>query len=506
MRFRVTEFEQHFSESNLEKGLRLLRRTKPVLQERHGPHLGYMIGGHLVSLQQNQMEIDHCFCDCKRKFCPHAAALMFFFLERSIGSQQSTRLRRKKVVPEGEDKFSLSFNGLKETWKSISKEPGQHGVRRFIARLQDMSAKGDFVTDMAIIASMSLLGRTAITNDILRELTNSIIVRHFKGNFRVDEGVLYQCLLETVRTTERAASSQFSGILPLYLVLTSNMFRLEELRVTLEKRNQKKFHADIFDELLVARTMVFFRCSQVQGGEIKLLKNSPPESFVALARLHFAKQEIDQAWKVIEELRKQMRESALGYFDFLVYLISLSEALCDTHRQIVYLEELILHSPYLSTLLAKKYYNMLPQATRKEKMNELMGRVAETGAEGSVDKVFVLAGVSGQSAMFLQLCQKQKVKFHMLHELLINKLVHNSADEIAYYFKRLKEALVQTDFYQARVLLLEMAAAFLEKVDGHEAARHAGETLDFISGYPLLHNLQNRWIEMSESKVPQFRF
>jgi hypothetical protein len=202
----------------------------------------------------------------------------------------------------------------------------------------------------------------------------------------------------------------------------------------------------------------------------------------------------------MEELRKQMRESPLGYFDFLVYLINLSEALKDTSRQLTYLEELILLAPYLSGSLAKKYLLILPAVSRAQRIDSLMRRVMDTRSEGAVDKVFVLAGVSGQITTFMSLCHKQKVRFSMLHDLFMNKAVLTGKEESDYYFRRLPEALTQTDFHQARVILLQKAADFLQTLEVSQIDKYSEAIAGFLSGYPVLHNLLPVWDDLCSRK------
>ncbi len=500
MRFLISEFEHLFTESNLRKGLRLVQKKKPVLVEKHGHHYGYEVGDFRVSLQKTSLEIDHCHCECTALFCEHVAALMFSFLDPSFDRLENRRLKRQKACSRAGAAFLNAFAVFQKQWKELQLQGADtpSGLNRFSGFIENNTKRSNFATDLAAMAALSLPGRMALSVEAVGRLNSTFILRHFTGSIhKTNEEVMYLSLLEMCRTNERLASGQFSSVLPVYLTLTANMFHLEELRVTFEKRQYRKFYSELFDELQVAKMMVFFRRCTLEGKEIKLVKTSPPENFIALVRLHFAAQQLKEAWSVLEKLKQLMHETLpLSYFGFLNYLINVSTAVNDRTRELRFTEELVLNSPYLSADLAAKYLGLLPANQRRNKVKNLMAVIRNSRSEGAADKIFILAMASGYTEDFLQFATRHKVKFHMLHDLLLKHGDPGDEEEAQLYFKSLQQSLLQTEFVQSRFQMIEFAAQFLPKLPANLAAKMFLDVHEFISLRPALRVHEKAWLKL----------
>src|ERR1044072_665164 len=100
-RFPISEFEHHFEDKVLEKGLRLYRKQHPILVERYSGHYNYELGGFHLALQMNVRGLVSGTCSCGKSLCPHLAAILFHQLSHQLGEQLSTpqRAANKKRSP-----------------------------------------------------------------------------------------------------------------------------------------------------------------------------------------------------------------------------------------------------------------------------------------------------------------------------------------------------------------------------------------------------------------------
>jgi hypothetical protein len=78
----------------------------------------------------------------------------------------------------------------------------------------------------------------------------------------------------------------------------------------------------------------------------------------------------------------------------------------------------------------------------------------------------------------------------------MSKAVLTGKEETDYYFRRLPEALTQTDFHQARVILLQKASDFLQTLEVSQIDKYSEAIAGFLSGYPVLHNLVPVWDDL----------
>lgn len=485
--------------------MRLFRKKKPALLMRHAGHYGYRVATRTVTFERSGQEIHHFHCECQQRLCAHLAAVMLCLQDRAVVQEAGSRPRKAESAKRSGTKFRAVFGSLETSWKKITAcpLPVSEQVSQYVRKLESFAAKGDFHADMAVIAGMSLCGRTAMADESLALITRKIMVRHFTGSrSKSEEEPMFLCLMETLKTNDRALTGRFSSVLPVYLQETRNMFQLEEIRSAIEKRHFRKYHSDLFDELLIARTMVFFRTCELEGKTIKLLRNSPAETFVARARLYFAAGRINDAWKVLDELKGIIRESMpLSYFDLLSYLISLGEVLHDREKQIELSEEMILFSPFLSSAFVSKYLRLIPAAQRPARVRSVMDRVSASGAEGAPDKMLTLAVESGLPDHFLQSPLRHRVRFSLVHELFSRRPQFLEGKGCEYYFSRLCQSLASTDFYHARAQMLDQAAPMLKMFAEKKAESYFLQVREFMATRSKLHGHLHGWDKSAPARM-----
>lgn len=99
----LNEFEQHFTEQVLKKGLSLFRSNKVEELQRQGQQFRFLVGTETLSLKKRGDSVGAMRCACgKAPECSHSCAVLFWFQKDKLGLKpgKDSRLSvKRKVAP-----------------------------------------------------------------------------------------------------------------------------------------------------------------------------------------------------------------------------------------------------------------------------------------------------------------------------------------------------------------------------------------------------------------------
>jgi len=525
MLFSAKHFEQFFNEKNLKKGLALFLRgeVEPIILQ-SSRDLLFIVHGCELSLKLKNDKILSYNCFCKSEsYCSHLSAALFYLqkdvlnenikvkthinikkaevlfkkesqgnikrrkneiekLESFIAKQKRqvyvwelTPLLSENTLLENTDIYGLVLNQLIEPFQSkqsLGAKEIDHlekELRTFIEHSKFKNTKDSYYLYLAVIGTFTQLfnfrysGDETKLSDLYHEMCSELEQYSLKGLSAVKENAWHKTLLRSIENNKSISSRVFEFLLAPWVSITKDKQKLWNLGQTLSKRHLKTSYTERLDKLLIARTQVYLRESKLFKTQLPIIAaEDTVELIIAKAELDFFSGKSDKAFKTLETHYKDVKENKAAYYqEYLDYIVLNAAKRKRRDLEIKYLKESFIHGLFILPEKLNYFLQLLPKEERTKEVANLLGQVKKNPFNYSFDKVLVLLWENKQWNELIVEIKKQKNKYILLHDVLMQKLPAYIPEDINLYVKHLIAAILEKEFYPYQIQLIQKAAEYL---------------------------------------------
>ncbi|MCC6372900.1 MAG: hypothetical protein IT236_17985 [Bacteroidia bacterium] len=521
MLFIIPQFEQHFEEKILKKGLRLFMRSgMELIETLNSSELRFGGSGTELLLKKKGDKLLSYNCSCAGHFyCHHLAAALFLLQKETLALTP-----RKKIKSSAKNKSIPPFKKISvgEVLHFIqnrnAKNPDNSRLQSLILSVSEESCFEDYRQLFKIVLSpnyqkgilnqqeidlalnqMQLLGdklnrihgsfrsRYYLQMALLTELQDFLQLR-FTGNEEPLEHlkttaceILHSFFLKKLSVAEKAAwqkalllslrnnavlrSGVFTFLLPRFLSWSRSKSAFDGIKDLLGKRKNTIPYYTRFSALEVALFQVKLREHQVFKSPLaKTDADSVMNERMAKTEMAFCTGKTTYAFKLLDAGYQSVLSTHKLFFDeYTAYCIQKAITHRQSDTECRYLEERLIKGLFLKESELDRWMELLPPAEKQQKINELIAALRQPRFYSFEKLALILKKTQGWDDL-IQEIKRQSNAYRLLHEVVLQKFPEYDKNLLLLYAKHLIGAMAALSVYQHQLLLFETARNYIDKL------------------------------------------
>lgn len=511
MLFTFKDFEQHFKESVLRRGMKLFENNKvEPFKHPSGNSYHYLVDGIALNVKRSGDKILSCTCACGSKsYCEHLSALLFYFHSASITESARTKLRPKKgnrFPSSGKLKANYEM-GIKN-WKSRSAEIkelfkpltaknklDQQHIDQISSQLLYLiktakSTRDHFYLSLAIYSEFSTLLNLRLTGD---ESELKDLVEHCKhyldSSFQKqlglpEEEAWLEALLNSVKNNRKLISEAYTFLVPRYLSNSSNVDNVRKVFQALTHRKQKLGNSGKIDKLKVAVLQAEIKLAALYKTTVALaLDKRGAEFTLARTELLFCEKKDQRAFKLLEGDHDRIQsEYEIQYPEYLEYALLRARKAHRADLELKYLFRTMVHASYINAAQLKRIDELIKGKKRSKVYSDLIEEIKRYRRTYSFEKLSMMLLHTNRSDELLKELKRFRNKFNLLHTLLIKRLPDYSTELLSLYALHIGDALLEGKYFKVQQGVIDKAKTYIELLPKKEGNFLIDKILD-LSGH-----------------------
>lgn len=524
MLLRLSEFEHHFSESSLKKGLQIFRSGRVEATGRVAGEQLFNVSGRPVTLRKRGNQVLSATCSCRRSpLCEHLCAVLFSFQQHELGIVVVQR-KRTKSGPVGEMQKQTSPPGLRELLLEV--QPG--ALYDFIIAYAESDAlfrqslllqfgTGTAAAEQAQLLLERLLlpfsGRESLNQkqmDQLAELIDrfynaeghdsdrlyrslailSQVPRFFGLRLAGNESRLLALLDQAVADCRAhfetgmdadgkagwvLASERFlAGAPMLYepvavfllfktIAVVHTREHLRRIKKALDKKSLALLRTSGIDRLAALRLAVVIREAKLFNAPFAFKRyHGDPALLLARAELLFNDRQADQAFDLVQQELATADYPLVTGVELYNYLFK--KAL-ELHRQahaLLFLEKVLVLSPQIHKTHLQHFIDLTSATKQKKALQQLAARIRQHDPAHAREKLVHLWLLAGEPGEMVKELSGIQNKFGLVHRLARQSGASGYPEFQAIYVQHLGDALIDARYTNQQKPLFLQAQRYLD--------------------------------------------
>lgn len=521
MLFNTTQFEQHFEEKFLKRGLKIFERGGVEMVERHGnSEFRFLCGKIELLLKKRGDKLFAYDCQCKQdNFCEHLSATLFYLQQETLGLRSLKKRESGKFFFKGttgkithqkllhlikgdytknskETDFSLFrqtvneslafeyyrslFNTLLEPYSSKGSlttseiEESYLHVTKFIKLINrfEIAFVSQTYLHLALLLELQsflqlrFIGEETVFFE-LRDNCYTLLAQAFKKGLSATEKLAWEkATLLSLKNNTVMRSEAYRFLLPRLLSWLNTKLVFDELIEILHKRRFKPLYFANLNYLVIAKIQIYI-------SENKLFKTSYPvidsenhiEEIIASTELAFCNNHVNKGFKILESNYPKILTTHKHYFEeYSNYCILKAKEYNRTEVEIRFLEERLVKCLAMLPKDFERYLNLLQTIHQPERINTLIDLIRYNTRYYSFDKLSDIFQKINQPNELLKEIKKQDNAYRLLHGILIKKLPEFEMQNLVEYVKHLMGAMYQLKVHSHQQKLFETARDYIDNL------------------------------------------
>lgn len=521
MLFDTKQFELHFEEKHLKKGLKFFEQGAVDLIEKSG-HGEFRLrcGQTELSLRKKGDKLLAFECACKKHlYCEHLAAALFYLLRDTLGlapnrKQKTKRFKRKALsvnistravydflnntakakpkeknllqlfysIPEADcfDFYSQLFHSLLEPYyeKPVL---NQARIDEACAALEKLSSKilllkttesVSFYVHLALLDELQNFLQLRFTGHEteliqLRKSCYSFLDDAFKQGLSDPEKAAWQnAAFGSLRNNHVLKSGTFAFLIPRLLSWLHNRSTFEELNDLLSRRKYKVPYYANLNYLTLAKIQVC-QCEYKLYKQRACVKDetSAVEDVLAEIELAFCNNKVTKGFKLIEAGYQVILSTHKHYFEeYTAYAVAKAKEYQRQEIALRFLEERLTKGLSMRPDDFDDYLRLLHELNQPQKIDQLIDAIRYNPRYYSFDKLSIILQKINRSEELITEIKKQDNAFRLLHGILIQKLPAFEVTHLPIYLTQFINAMAALKVYSHQQSLFETAKEFIEQL------------------------------------------
>ncbi|MDI1353661.1 MAG: SWIM zinc finger family protein [bacterium] len=511
MLFTFKDFEQHFKESVLKRGMKLFENNKVEPFKHHsGGTYHYLVNGVGLLVRRNGDKILSCSCSCRSKsYCEHLSALLFYFHSDLFKESPRFKLRAAKkrkgvstkknqlVFDEGRKSWRNYLTEIKELFKSytVKEKLEQADMDQLSVRLvTDLNSTkrhiDRFYLSLAIFSEFSTLLNQRLTgnesglmrvNDRCRALLDSGFRDHPD---EAKKEAWLEAILNALKNNRKLISGAYSFLVPRYLSISSDRDNVRKVFQALAHRKQKLGNRDKIDKLKVALLQAEIKLAALFNTTVALsIDKRGAEFTIAKADLLLCAQKFGKAFNLLEKDHDRIeKEYESQYPEYLEYVMLQARLLKRSDLELNYLLRIMVHGSFINALQLKRIDELVPENKRSKLYDILVQEIRGHRRTYSFEKLSMVLLQTNRVDELIQELKKFRNKFNLLHSLVLRRIPQSSMEILSLYALHVGDALMEGRYFKPQQGVIDKVKLFVDQLSKKEADFLINKILD-LSGH-----------------------
>ena len=511
MLFTFKDFEQHFKESVLRRGMKLFESNQVEMHRQpSGNSYHYLVKGVDLFVKRSGDKILSCSCACGSKsYCEHLSALLFYLhsdklLYESRKDPKSEKRRKasnrkglQADYEKGRNKWKTNLTQIRELFKpfGLKVKLDQKLINEVASQLRQIigsaqNTKHKYFPALAIFSEFSTLLNCRFTGNetellaIIEDCKCVLDSAQRKKLVAAEKEAWLEALLNSIKNNRKLISEAYAFLLPRYLSSATHRDDIRKIYQLLAHRKLKSGGGAKINKLKIAILQAEIKLAALFKTSIALaLDKQGAEYSIAKAELSLCAGKEAKAFRILDKDHNRIEENyADQYTEYLEYVIQKARIYGQSSMELKFLLKSMVHGYFINENQLRRVDELCSGKERRRILAELIAEVKGTRRTWSFEKVSIFLLHADRVDDLIAELKSTRNKFHLLHSLAIRKLPAYTNDLLSLYAMHVGDALLEGKYFKVQQGIIDKVKLYVDQLPQKEAAHLLNMVLD-LSGH-----------------------
>jgi hypothetical protein len=169
------------------------------------------------------------------------------------------------------------------------------------------------------------------------------------------------------------------------------------------------------------------------------------------------------------------------------YIVQRAREKNQRQLELKYIEESVVTSLYIPPQRIHRLFQLLPRNVRSMEIDRLIEKIKAFSRDYSFDKIAALLLKDNRPDALIPELKKQKNKFNLVHQIVLQKLPDVNEDLLLIYTQQLSAILNDAAYDQYHQQIILKAAEYLNKIPKENAKEVIDNVLSKMGSFSRIH-------------------